>query len=137
MGEEYRTRQRAAVMKILDENRDRHLSAEDIRALLEGSGCAVGRATIYRCLDRLVEAGQVTRCLGGEGECACYQLAGAACSRHYHFKCLHCGQLLHVDCGQLDAIEAHVHAEHGFVIDPARTVFYGICRDCAGKEGNE
>ena len=134
MGEAYQTRQRAAVMRILDENRERHLSAEDIRALLAESGCAVGRATIYRCLDRLVEAGQVSRYLGGEGECACYQLAATECRHHYHFKCVRCGALLHVECEQLDAIEAHVHSEHGFVIDPSRTVFYGICRSCSERE---
>ena len=130
----YKTRQRARITALLAENRASHLSAEEIWRLLSERGDAVSRATIYRALDRLVEQGEVRRYVRGDGECACYQLADERCSEHYHFRCTACGRLLHVECAQLDAIAAHVREEHGFLLDGARTVFYGLCVDCAREK---
>ena len=135
MAGEYRTRQRERITRLLTENRDSHLSAEEIETLLSQEECAVSRATIYRCLDRLVEQGEVRRYVSGDGKSACYQLAHTDCRRHYHFKCTACGALLHVECAQLDGLEKHIRAQHGFEVDSSRTVFYGLCKKCSG--GNE
>ena len=36
-----------------------------------------------------------------------------------------------------DVAVSHKVAEHGFVINPLRTVFYGLCTDCADKKVKE
>jgi len=130
----YKTRQRARITALLAEHCEEHLTAEEIGRLLNERGDAVSRATIYRALDRLVEQGEVRRYTAGEGATACYQLAGAHCSEHYHFRCTACGRVLHVDCEHIDAIAAHLREEHGFALDCARTVFYGLCADCAKEK---
>ena len=48
-------------------------------------------------------------------------------------KCEKCGKLLHMDCSEITELNEHLKAEHGFTIDPLRTVFYGICAECADK----
>ena len=56
------------------------------------------------------------------------------CHSHFHLKCTECGVLIHLDCDHLAAITAHVQEDHGFMIDPARTTFYGLCRACAERK---
>jgi len=130
----YKTRQRARITALLAEHRESHLSAEEIWRLLRERGDTVSRATIYRALDRLVEQGEVRRYAAGDGAYACYQLADEHCSEHYHFRCTACGCVLHVECEHIDAIAAHIREEHGFLLDGTRTVFYGLCADCAKGE---
>ena len=69
-------------------------SAEEISRYLAEEGSPVGKATVYRCLDRLVEQGTVRKFLLGEGESACYQYQTGECHSHYHLKCACCGALL-------------------------------------------
>ena len=38
---------------------------------------------------------------------------------------------------ELEELGGHLKAEHGFVINPLRTVFYGLCTDCADKKVKE
>lgn len=128
----YRTKQREVIIKLLEDNRERHMSADEIEMLLSRSGASVGKATIYRCLDRLVEQGTVRKYHMPDGGGACYQVLDSSCRHHYHCKCTGCGQLLHVECSRLDTIGEHLLSEHGFVIDPAQTVFYGLCDKCSG-----
>lgn len=69
---------------------------------------------------------------------ACWQYTGGAeeseCGAHFHLKCLRCGELYHLDCDHLQEIADHVRKDHGFAIDPSRTVFYGVCEACMKKE---
>ena len=97
-------------------------------------------------LEKLEAEGLVRRYALDDRGSACWQYAGTdgaagACRHHFHLKCTECGTLFHLNCDHLQEIAAHVASEHGFCIDPARTVFYGICADCAvlneQKEGTE
>ena len=55
------------------------------------------------------------------------------CHDHFHMKCLKCGRLFHLECDHLKDIAAHISKMHDFTIDSSRTVFYGICGECAKK----
>ena len=52
----------------------------------------------------------------------------------YHCKCEQCGKLFHLHCGELKGLSAHLLEEHGFQINPMRTVFYGLCEACRRNE---
>ena len=56
---------------------------------------------------------------------------GDDCKNHYHLKCLRCGELLHVECGFLDEMGAHVLEHHGFVVDTQKITICGVCEKCA------
>ena len=49
-------------------------------------------------------------------------------------KCEKCGAIAHLDCSHLGELYAHLAAEHHFVINPRRTLFYGLCEACAQEE---
>lgn len=129
----YVTRQRKDILRCLRQNRDRHLSVDDILRMLSDEGCAVGKATVYRFLDKLVQDGEVRRFTSDGSAVALYQYNSCEqddCTEHFHIKCSACGKLEHLDCERVKRFFAHVRREHGFEVDVRRTVFYGICREC-------
>lgn len=129
----YKTRQRALVEQALRESAGRHITAEELTERLSRGGAAVGRTTVYRCLERLVEEGRAQK-YTAVGESACYQyLNGDGYCEHFHLKCTGCGRLIHIECEQLSALAEHIQAEHSFAVDKLKTVLYGLCGDCAKK----
>ncbi|MBR7113976.1 MAG: transcriptional repressor [Firmicutes bacterium] len=122
----YQTRQGQQVLAFLQEHPTEVLTAEDIAAALAEAG--VARATVYRHLDKLAEAGLICR-HQAEGK-ACYRYVGEACGEHYHLICSCCGKVVHLDCGHLSHLAQHIAADHGFCLDAAQTVLYGRCADC-------
>ena len=131
----YKTRQRALILQFLSDNRERHLSVDEVFDYLRAQQSPVGKSTVYRCLDRLVSQGRARRYFLGDGARACYQYVDGqgACREHFHLKCIGCGQLFHVSCERLDEIAAHVLEHHGFQVDHTKTVLYGLCAGCAAK----
>ncbi len=109
----YKTRQSAEILSLLAQNRERHLTAEEIYFSLKNKGETVGQSTVYRQLERLFSEGKVRKFAGADGR-------GACC-------------LLHAECGFLNTLSEHIQKEHGFTVDNGRTVFYGLCADCAEK----
>ncbi len=131
----YKTRQRDAILKYLTEHKDSHVTASGIGDYLSRQGTPVGTATIYRQLEKLVEQGVVRKYTVDQNTGACFQFVehDTKCREHFHLKCEKCGRLIHLECEALSELSEHIRNEHGFFIDPLRTVFYGVCRDCAGE----
>lgn len=135
MPREYHTKQSDRITACLRDRADCHLTAAQVTELLRAAGDAVGSATVYRRLERLVAEGSVRKFVTGTATPACYQYAGdAPCGAHYHLRCTVCGRLIHLDCEVLREIAAHIRDHHQFEIDPTKTVFYGKCAACAGNE---
>lgn len=132
---EYKTRQREAILNFLIENKDSHVTVNDISEHMEEKGNHVGVTTIYRHLEKLLEQGLVRKYTVEGTTSACFQYSHADkdCREHFHLKCEKCGKLIHLECNRLNDISGHIYDEHGFRIDLFRTVFYGICGECAKK----
>ncbi len=129
---EYKTKQRELLVNFLTENRDRHFTAGEIELALAHRGEKLGKATVYRRLERLVEEGVVRRFVSDGERVSCYQFAGGdECKNHYHLKCLRCGDLLHVECSYLDEMSKHVRAHHGFEVSTEKITLCGVCEKCA------
>lgn len=130
----YKTRQRAMVLSYLESMGGEHVTAKSVHGALAKSGKDIGAATVYRQLDRLVDEGLARRYTLGQGQAACYEYIGgdASCEHKpcFHCMCIDCGRLFHMECGHLNDVAKHLSADHGFTIDSARTVFYGLCVSC-------
>lgn len=135
----YQTKQKTQILSYLRENRGRHMTAAELLHMLTENGTPIGAATVYRQLEKLENEGLVRRYALDDRGSACWQFADGTeeCRRHFHLKCTVCGTLFHLDCGHLSEIADHVAEDHGFRIDPSRTVFYGVCADCAETNGKE
>ncbi|MBQ1413469.1 MAG: transcriptional repressor [Clostridia bacterium] len=129
----YHTRQQEAVSDYFRRHPNSCVTADDIYLFFMRENGKIGKATIYRCLDKLVENGEIKKFISDSGEGAMYQWMDAAggCDRHFHLKCTACGRIIHLDCGFMSEFEKHIGEHHGFRVDNARTVIYGLCETCA------
>jgi len=131
----YRTRQNDLVLECLRQHGG-HMTAQDVIHALAQAGQAIGSATVYRRLDKLVESGSARKFVVDEKSGACYQYVeeGGQCASHSHLMCVKCGRLIHLHCDFIHALDEHILQEHGFRVDSGRTVLYGRCARCAGGE---
>lgn len=132
MTRNYKTNQRKIIFEFLSASDGKHLTAEGVFAALRESGHEVGRATVYRYLDKLTGNGALRRYVSPNGGGAIYEYCG--CGGHFHLKCDVCGQLSHLECSYVPELFSHIDEDHGFMIDQARTVFHGICGKCKKRE---
>lgn len=131
MSVHHNTKQKSVILEVLEKNRN-HITAEDVITLLHNYGEKVGRATVYRYLRELEEAGKVRKYTLGEKNTAYYQYMGddSSCHGHYHLMCDSCGKLEHLDSSVAEVFAKSALENYGFEIDCSRTVFYGKCKQC-------
>ncbi|MBR5527764.1 MAG: transcriptional repressor [Clostridia bacterium] len=130
----YKTKQKELIEQCAAKMGASHFTADEICEMLDTCGTHVGKATVYRHLERMLAEGAVRKYSIDGKSGACYQYAGGAACEHFHLKCTLCGKLIHAQCSFLDRLSSHVEYEHNFKIDGSRTVFYGVCGECAGVD---
>ena len=125
----YQTRQQESVARLFESRPDSCLTAEEAYQELEKElnreGRAIGKTTVYRAITRLCESGDSAR----------YQLNRCR-ENHLHIRCVRCGAMEHLHCGEIDLFREHLSRHHGFALDEGRTLLYGLCAACRNKEEN-
>ncbi|HSW71706.1 MAG TPA: ferric iron uptake transcriptional regulator, partial [Gammaproteobacteria bacterium] len=81
---------RLKILQILEDAKERHLSAEDVYRILTQAGEEIGLATVYRVLTQFQEAGLVIR-HNFEEEHAVFELDHG--EHHDHLVCVKCGRV--------------------------------------------
>ena len=124
------TRQRLLVANALAAS-GRRLTAEQLYRTLRRREPTIGRATVFRTLETLVEAG-VARRLELDGHVYAY----VAClpAHHHHIACTRCGRVEEIDEAYVAPIAERLANEMGFEIDDARLDFYGRCATCRSED---
>lgn len=111
-----------------------HITVSDVCDHFRSRGTPIGTTTIYRQLEKMVDAGLVTKYNLEPNSPACFEYVGHSREETcYHCKCQLCGKLIHMHCHEFPGLQQHIQEHHGFVIDPLRTVFYGVCAQCAAE----
>ncbi len=126
------THQREAIAMSLFES-EHHLSVDDLAEVLRGRGDHVGKATIYRTLNLLVQAGLARELDFGEGFKRYEHQAGEA--RHDHLICTSCGKVVRFARPDLDVLQADIADKLGFSAQSRRLKIYGVCAQCRGVAG--
>jgi len=130
----YTTRQSKAILRALERRGERPADARSLADDLRAEGVSVGLATVYRQLDRLSEAGFVHRVAGDAGSLYQYCPRQAAVEVCFLLRCRNCGRMEHLECQQIQSLYRHIATEHGFQVDPRRTILTGLCGPCAERE---
>lgn len=142
---------RRAVLQVVDaaDGAEEHLTAEQIGARVAALEPAVHRATVYRTLTALTDAGVLSHVhLGGtatvyhltatEPEQAATDEAevgtaayGHIHSGHGHVQCVECGRVLDVPPEALEEVAARLLDDLGFTLDTSHAALLGRCSDCS------
>jgi len=127
------TPQRKVILKAFVENKDEHLSAEDIYGIVKEQYPDIGLATVYRTLDLLAELGILLRMNFGDGRFR-YEFSNADVHQHHHLICMECGRVQEFADDLLEDLEKRVGEENGFRVVDHQVKFYGYCSECDRKK---
>ncbi|MDO3409570.1 Fur family transcriptional regulator [Saccharibacillus sp. CPCC 101409] len=128
------TPQREATVRVLLENEEDHLSAEDVFMLVKEKAPEIGLATVYRTLELLSEMHVVEKLNFGDGVSR-YDLRGESNKHHHHHLiCVQCGSMDEIREDWLLPLEERLENEYRFTVLDHRLDFQGICHRCRAKE---
>ena len=98
-----------------------------IRVVREDLG-EVSHQTVYDVLQALTDTGLVRR-IHPPGSVARYE--SRVGDNHHHLVCRSCGAIADVDCAVGSAPCLTASDQHGFAIDEAEVIYWGLCLGCS------
>jgi Fur family transcriptional regulator, stress-responsive regulator len=120
------TRPRVAVLAAVHDHP--HADTSSIIGVVREQLGGVSQQAVYDVLQALTDAGLVRR-IHPPGSVARYE--SRVGDNHHHVVCRSCGVIADVDCAVGEAPCITASDDHGFVIDEAEVVYWGLCADCA------
>jgi len=120
------TAARVAVLEIVRDGD--HLGVEAVAAGVRDRVGHISLQAVYEALHALAAAGLVRR-IEPAGSPARFE--GRVGDNHHHIVCRSCGVVADVDCaiGEVPCLSAS--DDHGFTIDEAEVIYWGLCPGCA------
>ncbi|HAE62105.1 MAG TPA: transcriptional repressor [Eubacteriaceae bacterium] len=130
------TPQRRHIIDVMLNNKEHHLSIDEIYREVKGMCPEIGIATIYRTVQLFEEVGILSKQYFDDG-CHRYEISdGERTHNHHHLICNNCGSVIEIQDEYFDALEQHIEKDKRFKITNHNVVFFGICEKCIKKSEN-
>ena len=120
---------RLRILKLFENSKVRHLSAEDVYRILINEGLDIGLATVYRVLTQFEQAGLLARQHFETGK-AVFELNQGG--HHDHLVCLQCGRVEEFYDADIEKRQTQVARDRGFELRGHSLAMYADCtkKDC-------
>jgi Fur family transcriptional regulator, ferric uptake regulator len=115
------THPRKRILEILESQRSKHLTADDIYRRLVEAGEEIGLATVYRVLNQFESAGLVVKHNFESGQ-AYYELESG--EHHDHMVCVETGKVIEFVSEEIEAAQKKIADAHGYDIEDHSLVIY-------------
>lgn len=119
------TAQRIAVMEAVAGHP--HSSTEDIADVVRNKLGSISRQAVYDTLGVFVEKNLLRR-IQPSGSTARYETRVG--DNHHHLVCRGCSLMYDIDCAVGETPCLTADDDHGFLIDEAEVVYWGLCPTC-------
>ena len=120
------TEQQRAMVRFIFAQHD-HFDADTLWQKMDLAGLDVSRATVFRTLTKLVDAGLLRSIEAGPRKK--YE-HGYGYPQHEHMQCSMCGKMIEFQEPRVDALIRDVCRAHGFQYSGHNFVIRGVCSDC-------
>lgn len=117
---------RAVVETLLDAGRD-HITAEELAERVHYRHPDIHRATVYRTLEKLQDAGLVSHVHLGHGPSTFHLGQGA----HHHAVCTACGETIDLPPDALQPVGEQLERAHGWRLTDQHFALSALCPACA------
>ena len=107
----------------------RHVTANEVYEFVKECCPTIGKGTVYRNLDILVEEGNLRKVKVSD-EPNRFDLT---LKNHYHVRCVNCGEISDVDMDEILGLLEKIHDTHGTDFLGYDILFKGICPKCQKK----
>lgn len=118
---------RMKILQMLENSKQRHMSAEEVYQSLLEAGDDVGLATVYRVLSQFESAGLVTR-HNFEGDHAVYEINQG--EHHDHLVCVKCGTVAEFVDELIESRQQEIAEKFHFRMTDHSLNIYGLCSPC-------
>jgi len=120
------TAQRLAVLRAVAHSP--HITADSVAQVAKVQLGAISRQSVYDALGVLVDH-HILRRIQPAGSPARYETRVA--DNHHHLICRSCQRLVDIDCavGAMPCLTPE--DDHGFTLDEAEVIYWGLCPQCA------
>jgi Fur family ferric uptake transcriptional regulator len=115
------THPRKRILEILENKRNKHLTADDIYRCLVDANEEIGLATVYRVLSQFESAGLVEKHNFESGQ-AYYELDSGV--HHDHMVCVETGKVIEFISEDIEAAQKKIAEAHGYEIEDHSLVIY-------------
>ena len=122
------TRPRVAVLSAVHEHP--HADTESILGAVRRELPEVSHQAVYDSLHTLTAVGLVRR-IQPSGSVARYE--SRVGDNHHHVVCRSCSAISDVDCATGEAPCLEASDSHGFTIDEAEVIYWGLCPSCSTR----
>jgi len=122
------TAQRMAIAKAVSLHP--HATTEEIADAVRANIGSISRQAVYDTLDAFVEKSLIRR-IQPAGSVARYE--DRVGDNHHHLVCRSCALMFDIDCAVGETPCLTVDDDHGFEIDEAEVVYWGLCPSCRGS----
>lgn len=124
------TRERRAILDEMLEVRG-HFDADQLLMLFRRKGRPVSRATLYRTLARLVDAGIVHKIEMETGQARYEPMFGR--HHHDHLVCVECGRIIEFENRDIERLQEEVCRRKKFTMTGHTHQIRGSCESCSEK----
>ena len=111
----------------------RHVTANEVYEFIKEAYSTIGKGTVYRNLDILVEEGALRKVEVPDGP----NRFDFTLKNHYHVRCVKCGAVSDVDMDEIPDLLERIHNTHGIEFLDYDISFKGICPKCREKVKEE
>jgi Fur family ferric uptake transcriptional regulator len=112
---------------------DPHADTFTIIARVREELGGVSQQAVYDVLNALTDA-KLLRRIQPRGSVARYEARVG--DNHHHVVCRSCGVIADIDCAVGSAPCLTASHDHGFVIDEAEVIYWGVCPECSRGKGS-
>jgi Fur family ferric uptake transcriptional regulator len=110
---------------------DGHFDADELCEVVQKRNKG-SRATVYRVIPLLIDAGLITKTIGRGGRVSYERISSS--KRHDHMICINCGAVIEFSDPHIDALIDSVCRKHAFKSIESNLGITGYCRSCAKKK---
>ena len=131
------TEQRRVIIETFLRAR-RHITIDDLLALVKEEDPRIGYATVYRTLKMLTAASVANERRFSDGYTR-YELADEDEAHHDHLICLDCGRIMEFEEPQIEKLQNRIAARLGFQVQYHKHELYCVCTnaECPHRKDRE
>ena len=126
------TPEREAIVREVFSRHD-HFTVDELYLSLRRKR-PISRASLYRTIPLLIEAGLISEVFQDSGQTRYEHTYGH--QHHCHLRCRICGQVVEFHEPYLEDLEKRVAVEHGYLVNGHRLEVLGSCPACQAKNGS-
>lgn len=120
-----KTLPRQLIFDVLENNSQRHFSAEELYQVLLERGSAVSIATVYRVLAQFEAVGLVIR-HQFDSNTSFFELSKHG--HHDHIVCVNCGKIIEFNNDDIERLQQEIAEKHGLNLVTHTLCMFGTCQ---------